>query len=101
MVILYCMSPFLWFLGMGVSATPHIGLVNALAGRVICPEMAMWRPDVEWLAGQSLALLRDEKLYARCRRGLQELMSDFARPGASERAARVALDMVGRSGGVD
>lgn len=101
MVILYCMSPFLWFLGMGVSATPHIGLVNALAGRVICPEMAMWRPDVDWLAGQSLALLRDEKLHARCRRELQELMSDFARPGASERAARVALEMVGRSGGVD
>jgi lipid-A-disaccharide synthase len=101
MTIVYRVGPFVYFLAKGVAQTRYMGLVNVLAGRMISPEKPMWRPGVSWLTGHSLALLRDETLYDRSRRELRALMDDFAWPGASERAARVALEMVGRSGGGD
>ena len=95
MVIFYRVNGFLYFLGRGIARTRYIALVNSLAGRMICPEMPMWRPDLTWLTARSLELLRGGERYERCRRELEAVMSGFARPGASERAAQVALEMAG------
>jgi len=97
MVIFYRVSPLLAFLAYGLSETPYIGLVNVLAGRVICPEKATSRPCADWIAEQALELLQNPGAYEACRRAVSEAMSGFAEPGASARAARSALDLLGHS----
>jgi lipid-A-disaccharide synthase len=96
MVVVYRATPLVAFLGNGLSDTPYMGLVNVLAGREVCPERPMWRDEPEWLAGQALRLLRDARSEEACRRGIAEALSEVARPGASARAARSALELIAR-----
>ncbi len=94
MVIFYRPSPIVYFLACGLADTPYFGVVNALAGREICPEKAIVAEDADWLTDQTLALLGDPEAYARCREGILEMMEGFARPGACQRAAEYALEML-------
>ncbi len=100
MVIFYRASPVVVFMGSGLASTPFMGLINTLAGRMICPEKAMAFAEPEWVADQALRLLRDAQAYERCRQAIRETLDGFAVPGASQRAARSALELVGsdRSG---
>jgi len=95
MVIFYRVGAFPYFLARGVAQTPYIGLVNTLAGRMVCPEKVMWRAEPTWVAVRAREFLRDPSRYERCRSDLARVMEGFARPGASERAARVALELLG------
>jgi len=94
MIIFYRLSGFVYFLARGISHTPWVGIVNNLAGRMVCPEKAMPRPDVGWVTKHALEVLGSRERYEDYRRDLEKVMGDFARPGASERAAQVALEMV-------
>ncbi len=94
MLIFYRVNPVSWFLASGLKDTPYIGLVNTLAGRMVCPEKLMCRDDSEWLGRQALRMLQDSERYERCRQSIAEVMDGFAEPGASHRAARIALDMI-------
>jgi len=94
MVVFYRLSAAVYFLARGVSLTPHIDIVNNLAGRVINPEKAMTSSDPRWVERQALSLLGDRTLCDRHRAALDGVMKDFAKPGASERAARAALAMI-------
>ena len=93
MVILYRASPLVIFLGYGLSHVPFVGLVNVLAGRMICPERAMVRADSGWVTEQALRLLQDADAYQACRRAILDVLDGFAEPGASARAARSALEL--------
>ncbi len=94
MVIFYRTNPLLYFIALGLADTPWAGLANVLAGREICPERVMARDEPDWLAHQTLRLLRDERAHAECRRALAGALEGFAEPGASERAARAALELL-------
>ncbi len=98
MVIFYQASPLVAFLAWGVSHTPYVGLINVLAGRVICPEKASLRIRPDWVAGQALRLLQDEDAYESCRADIRGVLDGFARPGASERAAHSALGLLQPAG---
>ncbi len=95
MVIFYRTSPFLYFLACGLSHSPWAGLINVLAGREVCPERVMARDHPEWLARQVRPLLTDAAAWERCRGDIEQVMDGFARPGASERAAEIALELLG------
>jgi len=95
MVILYKVGGFTYFVASGLTQTRYIGLVNTLASRMICPEKVMWRREDKWVAAECARLMGSEDEYGRPRRELQQVMKDFARPGASERTARLALRMAG------
>jgi lipid-A-disaccharide synthase len=95
MVIFYRASPLVGFLGYGLSHVPYFGLINLLAGRIICPERAMTAPEPRWLAEAALRLLEDADAYDGCRRAVARALEGFAQPGASERAALSALSLVG------
>jgi len=97
MLIFYRASPFLYFIASGLRDSPYIGLVNLLAGRMICPERLMWRWEPSWLASRAVRLLTDETPHVACRRDIEGALADFARPGASERVARLALEMAGHA----
>jgi len=96
MVIMYRMNPFAAFFARGLGQTPFFGLVNSLAGRMVCPERLMWKDEPGWLAARAVELLDSPRAYERCRAGLRDAMDGFARPGASERAARAILGLLRR-----
>jgi len=93
-VIFYRALAFAAFMGYGLADVPYMGLVNNLAGRMVCPEKLMVRPDPRWVAGQALRLLRDPEAYEENRRDIAATLDGFAEPGASDRAARSALELI-------
>jgi lipid-A-disaccharide synthase len=93
-VIFYRANPFVAFMAWGLSHTPVIGIVNNLAGRIVCPERPTTRHEPGWTARNALALLQDEEAWERCRAGIRETLDGFAVPGASERAAESALSLI-------
>jgi len=93
MIIFYRVNAFFYFFARGMGQTPYFGLVNTLAGRMICPELVMWRDDPHWVVRHAAELLGDAGRYEQCQSDLRAVMEDFARPGASARAAEVAVEM--------
>ncbi len=96
MVIFYRVGRFGQFLFNGYTSTPHVGLVNNLAGRMICPERLVSgsSSDIGWLAAEAERLLCDEQAAAQCRADIRAALADFAVPGASDHAACSALALV-------
>ena len=95
MIIYYRVPPIGWFFAQGLGDGPWIGLINVLAGRMICPEKLARRDDADWLVGQALRLLTDPAAHEQCRADMAKALDGFARPGASAAAARVVADMLG------
>lgn len=98
MVIFYRASPLLAFMAYGLSETQVVGLVNLLAGRVICPEKATSGNCGRWIADEALKLLQNPDAYEACRQAIRQALLGFAQLGASARAARSALSLIRRSG---
>ena len=97
MVIFYRINPLLYFLGSGVKQTRYFGLINVLAGREICPERSMYRDEPDWVAERAGELLGDAGKHEQCRNEIRRAIAPIARPGASEAAARAAVDLLGDS----
>ncbi len=95
MLILYRVSALLYFLASGMTHTPYIGIINALAGEMICPEKVMWRCDPGWISSNMRRFLDDEDLYRQCASELKTLMDEISAPGAACRTADMALEMIG------
>ena len=78
---------------------PHIGLVNVVAGREVAREFIQDDIVPETIAEEMLGLLepgsrqRQEVLA-----GLAEVRSKLGSPGAADRVARIASDLVGATG---
>ena len=95
MVIYYRTSPFNWFAAHGLVDVDWIGLINVLAGRMICPEKPAWRDEPDWLTTQTLRLLTDPGAHEQCRADMARALEGFARPGASAAAARAVVGLLG------
>ncbi len=94
MVIFYRVSPFSYFIAKPHLNTPYICLVNAIAGKTVVPEKLMYRDDYKWLASHATELLLNEEKREAYTAGLKEITSLIGSPGASEKAAEEALDMI-------
>jgi len=95
-VIFYRAMAFAAFMGYGLAEVPYMGLVNNLAGRMVCPEKLMIRPNPGWIADQVTRLLCDAGAYAQCKQDIRQVLDGVAAPGASDRAARSALALICR-----
>ncbi len=94
MVILYRINPFLYFIASGMTHTPYAGIVNALAGEMICPEKVMWRSDPRWVYRRARRFLEDDNYRAQCSGALESLMERIGSPGATQRTAGIAIEMM-------
>jgi lipid-A-disaccharide synthase len=74
-----------------------IGLPNILADRKIVPELIQWDATPEAIAEQAIALLNDLEIRQRVRQDLNALRESLGTPGASERTARLVLELAGRT----
>jgi len=96
--VLYRVGRILHTYAKMVMKVNSITLVNLMAGRTLFPEMVSvgaTEPAVEFLHQSVGAMLKDEYYRRGLLRQMQELRSEQAAPGASERAANALLQKLG------
>jgi lipid-A-disaccharide synthase len=78
---------------------PHIGLVNVVAGREVAREFIQDDIVPERIAEAMVGLLDPGSLQRlEVLAGLAEVRSKLGSPGAADRVARIASDLVGARG---
>ena len=92
MVIVYRTSLITYFIGKALVKIPDIGLINIVGGSRIVPEL--WQSNVtpQKIAGQMKNFLQDDRLRETVRNALISAREKLGERGASERAARIAIE---------
>ncbi len=97
MVIIYKVSPLSYWLGRALVKVQNIGLVNLVAGREIVPELIQHDASALNISTALSDMLGDTERRYRLKRELLELREVLGEGGASDRVARIALEMLQRS----
>jgi lipid-A-disaccharide synthase len=98
MIVVYRVNPLLWHLvARWIVKTKKIAMVNILAGQVdLVPEFIPWYGSNEPVAACAIELLKHPEKLAEQRSKLRELMKPMEAPGASMRAAELAISLMNR-----
>jgi lipid-A-disaccharide synthase len=94
-VIVYRLSPVTYAVGRRLIRVAHVGMANLLAGERVFPELLQDDFTPARLAQEVLELIREPECLAAVRRGLARVVRRLGGPGASRRAAQVALKIMG------
>jgi len=97
MIAVYYGNPVLWHvIGRWIVKTRRYVVVNILAGdgEMIVPEFIPWYGSVEPVAQAALDLLNDPVRREGMSRRLTNLVATIGQPGASKRAAGVAMELM-------
>ncbi len=95
MVIAYQVSPLSYWVGRAMIQVQWIGLVNIVAGRSLVPELIQREARGERIAEETLKILGDEPYRRAMIQGILEVKRKLGSPGAAQRVARMALEMIG------
>ena len=93
-VIVYRVSPLTFALARRLVRVEHVGMANLLAGERMFPELMQDDFTPERLAHEVLSLIQDPGRIKAVRRGLATVIRRLGGPGASRRAARVAVELI-------
>ncbi len=93
-VIVYKVSPLTFRVARSLVRVDHVGMANLLAGERLFPELIQDDFTPARLAKEVLGLIGDRERLAAIRRGLARVITRLKGPGASARAAQVALELV-------
>jgi len=96
MVVVYRTSWPTYLAARAVIRTPHIAMVNVVAGRAVVPELVQHRATHAAIAAAIVDLLRDEALCEAMKGGLRDVRRRLGPPGAVGRAAQVILEELNR-----
>ncbi len=94
MVIIYKVSPISYWIGRAMIQVKHIGLANLIAGRKIVPELLQKEASPTRISDTVFEMLSDSSGLERIRLELLNIRDLLGGPGASERVADIALDMM-------
>jgi lipid-A-disaccharide synthase len=96
MVITYRLHPVSSFIAFRVLRVPWVGLVNLVAGYAVAPELLQRRATPAALAEAVLPLLDpDHPTTVRQREGLALVRERLGAPGAADRVAAIAAELLG------
>ena len=98
MVVIYKAKRLTYEVGKRVIKVPYLGLVNLVAGECVAPELIQDDVTPERLAMAGKNFLTDKPLRQQTIRKLKKVKENLGRGGASERTARIAVEMMGCSG---
>jgi lipid-A-disaccharide synthase len=94
MIIVYKVSPLSYWIGKCLVRVRHIGLANLVSGKPIVPELIQHEASAENIARDALRMLRDDEGLAKMRHELSQVAQRLGTPGASNRAAEVAIGLL-------
>jgi lipid-A-disaccharide synthase len=97
-VIVYRVSPLTFAVARRVVRVEHVGMANLLAGERVFPELIQDDFTPAHLAREVLNLIKDPERMPAVRRGLATVIRRLGGPGASRRAAGVALELINKRG---
>lgn len=97
MVIVYQVSPVSYLIARALVKMNWIGLVNIVAGRRVVPELLQKEANGERIAAEALKILDDESYRKEMIQALAEVREKLGTPGAAERVAKMALEMIGEN----
>ena len=92
-VIVYRVSPLTFRVARSLVRVPHVGMANLLASERLFPELIQNDFTPARLAQEVLALIADRARLKSIFQGLARVITRLQGPGASARAAQVALDL--------
>ncbi len=95
MLVVYRTSWPTYWIGRQLISVSHIGMVNLIAGRTLCPEFIQHDATPEKLAAGLLPLLGETPERAAQLAGLAEVAAKLGAPGAATRAAALLLAELG------
>ncbi|MCK4620323.1 MAG: lipid-A-disaccharide synthase, partial [Desulfobacterales bacterium] len=93
-IIIYKVSPVTYWLGRLMIKVKNVGLVNLIAGKNIAPELLQDNASPENIADSVFNMLNDTKELQKQRKKVVEIRNMLGGPGASERVAEIALNMM-------
>jgi lipid-A-disaccharide synthase len=93
-IIVYKVSPVNYWVAKRLIQVPYIGLVNWVAGKKIVAELIQDQATPEALTDEARSLLTDPGRRAALQRELARVKEKIGGPGASDRVARIALEML-------
>jgi lipid-A-disaccharide synthase len=93
-VIVYRLAPLTYRVARRLIRVDHIGMANLLAGEGLFPELIQDEFTPHGLAREVLGWIKAPRRLEHLRLGLARVVQGLGPPGASERAARVALELV-------
>ena len=94
MVICYKMAAPSYYLGRLLVHIRFIGLVNIVAGKMIAAELIQKRANGREMARAILPLINDPIYRNHIKNELERVSDHLGKPGASQRAAALALEMI-------
>ncbi|MBN2430133.1 MAG: lipid-A-disaccharide synthase [Acidobacteria bacterium] len=95
-IIIYKVSPLSYWLARALVRVEHIGLVNLVAGEKLAPELIQKDATPHRIAGTAARMLQNPQEMQAIRRKLADVRRKLGDPGASDRTAAIALDMMRR-----
>ncbi len=93
-VVAYRMSAFSYALARRLVKVPYIAMPNLLLGRRVVPELVQHDAEPARLAVEARRLLDDAAERERMLADFAEIRAMLVRPGAADRAAALALELV-------
>jgi lipid-A-disaccharide synthase len=94
MIVVYKVSGLSYWLGKRLIRVKQIALANLVVGKSIVPELIQHEASAENIASVALSLIKDKNALAEMRQQLKVVGETLGAPGASKRAAGVALAML-------
>lgn len=94
MVVVYRVSPFTYLLGRLLVRIEYFSLVNLIAGTSVVPELLQDQGNPGSIEVELAFLLFDEHTRLRTQEGLSLVREKLGSPGASEKAAMLALEII-------
>ena len=94
MIVVYKMPAPTHFLARRLVQTEHIGMVNIVAGRRVCPEFVQNEATPEALAQAVAGLIEDTPRRAEMLAGLEQVRNALGPGGAAHRAAERILGVI-------
>ena len=96
MIVVYRTVQFTYEVGKRLIRVPHLGMVNLIAGREVCPEFIQDAATPTAMADAMMPLCDESPRRSAMLHGLDDVVARLGQGGAAERAADALLDELGQ-----
>jgi lipid-A-disaccharide synthase len=96
LVVVYKVNPVTYWLGKRLIRVNYVSLVNIIAGETVAPELIQQEVTPELIAREAMKIFNDDERKEWIKHRLQDVRHELGTPGASDKAAVIALELMGK-----